>query len=266
MLKNYFQNLSRFLVGIKERVLCTELLSEKDRALVDDNNQIKKENDAATDVNEESKSKAVKLKGQNKNRPPPMKFDITEKICPSLIDVTEDEVPAPCPYSPTCRYRHDVIEYMKERKSDILPGGCYNYQTVGRCSRGISCLFGDEHVTPEGKNKENPKPTAPHSEYYNFLTKELQKTLRKKAYDFSKSDSVVKTVHKDQSKGKVVKVEEVQIKVPSSENPTIEGMEEPSAKKICLEKTGPITDEDIITLKAEEKKKVFALNFIYMPS
>jgi hypothetical protein len=41
--------------------------------------------------------------------------------------------------------------------------------------------------------------------------------------------------------------------VPSA---TVETKDGPAAKKVCLETSGPLTDEDIISLKAGEKKKV----------
>lgn len=199
---------------------------------------------------------SVKLKGQNKNRPPPMRFDISERICPSLVDVAVDEEPLACPYNPNCRYRHDVVEYMKERKPDVLPGGCPNYQNNGRCSRGISCLFGEEHVTPEGRNKKNPNPISPGSEYYNFLSKDLQKSLRKKTYNFKKAENIVKKNNKNQCKDEVSK--NVKGTVDEAETELVH--EEPAAKKTKVE-IGPITDEDIISLKPDEKKKVFNIYY-----
>ncbi|EFX79838.1 hypothetical protein DAPPUDRAFT_304378 [Daphnia pulex] len=252
---NELQIKKEYVLSIRERVLCTDLLSAKDRVLIDGaDNSKSKENDTDTIVKEDLKLISVKLKGQNKNRPPPMRFDITERICPSLVDVAEGEEPKVCPYNPTCRYRHDVVEYMKERKPDMLPGGCPNYQSSGRCSRGISCLFGDEHVTPEGKNKINPNPTRPGSEYFNFLSKDLQKSLRKKTYNFKKAESFAKKNNKDQGNsnnkdkkekiteenGESINVNAVALKVESN------------TEKII----GPITNEDIITLKTEEKKKI----------
>jgi len=241
-------------------------------------NSKSRENDTDTIVKEDLKLTSVKLKGQNKNRPPPMRFDITERICPSLVDVAEGEEPKVCPYNPTCRYRHDVVEYMKERKPDMLPGGCPNYQSSGRCSRGISCLFGNEHVTPEGKNKINPNPTRPSSEYFNFLSKDLQKSLRKKTYNFKKAESFAKKNNKEQGssnnkdkKEKIAEAKEesidgnVVVKIQGESNNECLEVEEPSAKKIKVEIIGPITNEDIIKMKPEEKKKVFKqLIEIYM--
>lgn len=242
-------------MSIRERVLCTELLSEKDRVLIDGSEK-SNENVADSIQKGDLKSMSVKLKGQNKNRPPPMRFDISERICPSLVDVAVDEEPSACPYNPNCRYRHDVVEYMKERKPDVLPGGCPNYQNNGRCSRGISCLFGEEHVTPEGRNKKNPNPISPGSEYYNFLSKDLQKSLRKKTYNFKKAENIVKKNNKNQCKDEVSK--NVKGTVDEAETELVH--EEPAAKKTKVE-IGPITDEDIISLKPDEKKKVFNIYY-----
>lgn len=187
-----------------------------------------------------------------------MKFEAELRVCPSLVNVGMDEEPSMCPYAPNCRYIHNVEEYMKERKPDIIPGGCYNYQTTGRCSRGISCLFGDEHVTKEGKNLQNPNPTCPSSKYFNFLSKDLQLSLRKKKYSFDKAESIVKEINSNKNKAPTAK-KEVLKKVNQVVEAISEVVKEPSAKKICLEKTGPITNEDTISLKHEEKKKAFRL-------
>ena len=232
------------------RVPCASHLSEKDKELV--------EGSAPDDSINEDASK-LKLKGQNKHRPPPMKVSMTDRICPSLVDVGESEDPKPCVYQDKCHYRHDLEAYMKERKPDLLPGGCYIYQTMGRCSRGISCCFGSEHLTPEGRNKINPNPTNPTgSSSSNFLTKDLQKILRKKKVDFSRAMKVIEEVSKKNPESKNGNSNHVESKEKE------EASEEPAAKKQRAEALGPVSDEDLIRLRVEEKKRIDWKNKLYL--
>ena len=104
----------RYLVANKVRTVNPDLLSEKDRLKLEA---------TTTDVSSED-IKGPKLKGQNKNRPAPMKFDMGQRICPVLVDVGEGEETKTCPYGENCSYRHDLKAYIAEKKGDILPGGC----------------------------------------------------------------------------------------------------------------------------------------------
>ena len=242
IIKTYF--FFRFVITEKlVRTLCPEFLSEQDKVIVQIEKSEENEETGDKEKNDENgKSNSFKLKGQNKKRPPPMKFTMEERICPSLVNVAEGESVKECAFGEKCSYQHDLAAYVGRRKSDQLPGGCYVYQTLGRCNRGVSCLFGSEHLTPEGRNKVNPNPTDPGSSTYsNFLSKDLQKELRKKQYSFKQAMSVV-----ERNKNLRTKKDEE---------------EEPETKKICL---GAVTNEDVIALKASEKKKVIGLtDFAY---
>lgn len=214
----------------------TDLLSEKDKEKIEELNRSNPADEAS--YGKKLPSSKAKLKGQNKHRPAPMKVDISQRICPSLVDIAEDEEPKTCPYGSSCQYKHDLKAYMNERKPDALPTGCYNYRTAGRCPRGVSCLFGSEHLTPEGRNKVNPNVAAAPAlgKYVNFLSKELQHQLRKKQYNFDKAQKIADGTKRLGNK-------------PKSLEPA-----EPATKKICL--SGPVTDEDVIALRPEEKKRV----------
>lgn len=236
--------LDRYVIPSKPRTICTELLSEQDRTLL--------EYELADGHPDGEKPSLVRLKGQNKKRPPPMKFDASEQICASLIDVLENEEPQPCPYMPNCKYRHDIEVYMKERQPDLVPGGCYNYRTLGRCVRGLTCAFGEEHITPEGRNKINPNPTPEgKSVHINFLSKDLQTKLRKKKYNFEEAIKVVNANFRGNQEKKV----EVPIVKPELSSDPLE----PASKKVILSVSGPLTDEDVIAVRPAEKKKVFII-------
>lgn len=229
------------------RTLDVDLLSEKDKVKIEEFKEANQtqlngiKDDARPDEEKSSKKlpKWKKLKGQNKHRPPPMKVEINQRICPSLVDVGVDEEAKLCPYGASCQYKHDLKAYMEERKPDVLPEGCYNYRTMGRCPRGISCLFGSEHLTPDGRNKINPNPIGKESTaYFNFLSKDLQKQLRKKQFNFDRAQKTADSF-------KITKNVEESLSVV-----------EPVAKKICLSNPIKVEDEDLSRLKPEEKKKV----------
>ena len=222
-------------------MVITDLLSEKDKKVL--------EMESEEGSLETKADKGPKLKGQNKKRPPPMKFNMGSRICPSLVDVAENEEAKVCQYGEKCNYRHDLKAYMEERKPDILQGGCYNYRTNGRCARGISCLYGAEHLTSEGRNKINTNPSNPGlSSYHNFLSKDIQFELRKKKFNFSRADKAVEgTKPNKQQQSQTACVTAL---------PTVSSSDEPASKKVCLETSGPLTDEDVITQKSGEKKKV----------
>lgn len=73
---------------------------------------------------------------------------------------------------------------------------CYNYQTFGRCNRGLTCRFASNHITPNNRNKvdvekcELYQTLGPHT--VNQLTYELQSALRKRKYDFADSEALIK--------------------------------------------------------------------------
>lgn len=101
---------------------------------------------------------------------------------------------------------------------------CYNYETFGRCSRGLTCRFGGAHITEDGKNKVDMEkyekrlalgPTAT-----NYLTQEVQVALRKRTYDFKIAETLLKNAKEDN--------------VP--------------------ETSGAVTDEDVIKVQPREKK------------
>lgn len=115
---------------------------------------------------------------------------------------------------------------------------CVNFNLTGRCRQGIACRFGSKHITSNGQNIINEKI---HDEYkakpasvINFLSKDLQFTLRKRNYDFSECEKVVKMVD-EQKKALQEKI-----------------------------KRGCVTDEDIIKMHPNEKKKIIWKEKLYL--
>ncbi|XP_034236634.1 tRNA-dihydrouridine(47) synthase [NAD(P)(+)]-like isoform X2 [Thrips palmi] len=216
-----------------------------------------------------SKAEKKKLRGQNKARPPPFKVDREQILCHTLVDIVEGETPAPC-NNARCFSIHDIKAFMAIRPPDIGTT-CYNFEVRGRCPRGINCRFGSGHITENGFNKINEDVWKKFSSRsspptLNALTKDLQVSLRKRLYDFSKSEKILE-VSKTQSKGSKRTCEgEIKKEAPKLE--AVAGVTgcDGSTKKVedspssevnnVSEKIGPVLDDDTIKLKPAEKKTI----------
>lgn len=156
--------------------------------------------------------------------------------------------------------------------------------------------FGSQHLTPSGRNIIN---ISLHEKFretkstFNQLDKSVQFSLRKRHYDFSKSDSVIakydrkskekvqyrhskKDFLQNESKGKEQLTKEV-----SGENNTLRDVndradvdfickvdsENDNGSENCadgdsvtsvgeIKRSGAITDEDVIKVRTEERKRV----------
>jgi tRNA-dihydrouridine synthase 3 len=86
-----------------------------------------------------SKGEKKRLRGQNKARPLPFKYDIKKSLCPILIDVSENEDLPVC-NNYKCSFIHDIAAYLAAKPPD-LSSVCYVYSTQGRCPRGASCRY-----------------------------------------------------------------------------------------------------------------------------
>ncbi|KAJ8978431.1 hypothetical protein NQ317_019670 [Molorchus minor] len=183
-----------------------------------------------------------KLKGQNKARGPTFRIERELELCNSLILTQEGQETPKC-VKDDCLFLHDIKKYLEIKPKDIGQT-CYNYHISGMCSRGLTCRFGNEHITSEGKNKINEEQKQ---KYEGFRTKnqlqhDLQVSLRKRTYKFDISEALIK--HND--KERESKKEGTQIKESVNEN-----------KEVVQNKTsGAITDEDIINLRKREKKNI----------
>ncbi len=89
-----------------------------------------------------------KNKGRNQNRPPPMKFDRSSRLCPVLTDVPPTAEAAPECKFPNCAFQHDVRKYLKERRrpEGLDAATCPVFQALGRCGQGAACLFSEAHI------------------------------------------------------------------------------------------------------------------------
>ena len=80
-------------------------------------------------------NKKEKNKGRNKNRPPPMKFQRSSKLCPVLVKVSSETTDAsessnlsvnklPTCTFPNCQFQHDVNTYLQNKVNNSLIDLC----------------------------------------------------------------------------------------------------------------------------------------------
>lgn len=193
-----------------------------------------------------------KPKGQFKNRyhRNKLKLDFSKCLCNSLIDIPEDDESPPRCKSDKCKFLHDVKKYLQVKPPDIGDECCV-FNTKGYCPRGVTCRFGKKHITPEGRNIKCPETIENYQingqKSLTFITRDLQMSLRKRKYNFSKSVGILE-------------------KLPNYKSKDDEQQEEESNKKDNEEEAhiGPCPDEDLFKLHIAEKKKIDWKNKLYL--
>jgi hypothetical protein len=166
------------------------------------------------------------------------------------------------------------------------------------CGFSTFCRFGSQHLTPSGRNIINVplyEISCQAKSTINQLDKSVQFSLRKRSYDFSKSDSVIakydgkykkKINHTDINKS-VVQNGNGQEEV-SGEDKVLHKVETSTdVNAVCgvefergtgsedcptgdvfkssqeVKTSGAVTDEDVVQVRKEEKKKVMDSDFVF---
>ena len=187
-----------------------------------------------------------KTRGQFKNRynQNKLQFNKSESLCGCLKDVAEDLQFPDCTVS-KCKFLHDVKKYLEIKPPDI-GDECYVFSTKGYCPRGVTCRFGKNHITEDGKNKKNIEIMENYGKNglkvlnTNFI--DVQIKLRKKKYNFSKSLDIL---------NKLPNFKNLNTFGLSNEETNIE-----SDEKFIEKPIGPCSDDDLCKLKPSEKKKI----------
>lgn len=162
-----------------------------------------------------------KNRGQNKSRPI-FKEDLTIKLCRVLVDGLIN----PCGLE-RCTQMHDVAAYLAQKQPDIGKE-CYVFRKFGYCCNGLGCRYSNCHITEDNVNLGYElRDTLPKTTF-NQIEFELTNSLRKKKYDFKRSDAILKAISNEKTAARA-----------EGEKPT-----------------GAVTDEDLIKLRAGEKKNI----------
>jgi len=146
--------------------------------------------------NEKIQPPKKKQKGQNKARPRTVpKQKEANRLCTYLL-INEE-----CKFKESCRFSHDIEGYLQVKPAE-LGEICINFTQSGRCRHGIECLFSKQHTTEDNKNIiDEEKFSKFHDENYsskknNTLEKQTMVKIRKKKYDFPRSDRYLKEMNK----------------------------------------------------------------------
>ena len=171
----------------------------------------------------ESKKKA---RGRNHDRPPPLKFSKSDKLCPTLNKIKENEEEVKCTF-PNCAFQHDTAKYLQNKPLDISEE-CHAFKTFGICDNGLSCRFGKMHIKDDKYNMINPEiykdGITARSQEKNHIPRELKESLRKKKYDFKTTDQIVDRVYKTREDKKECQEPEAK-KIKIIEEPQLEKSE-----------------------------------------
>lgn len=224
--------------------------------------------------------KREKLRGQNKARPPPFKAPRELSLCPWIADQTAHEPERKCS-NERCTFLHDRKKYLQIRPEDIN-AECHIFNLTGKCPRGITCRMGSQHLTEDGFNIIDEKRLEEYNKcpptIKNHLSKDLQNKLRKRKYNFSKAEAIVKangpSRKKTQQNNKADNENDTKldITINISDNSNGEKAEKNISDDTNDEKTetgsseflhkskelkiGPVDDSDLIRLRQSEKKMI----------
>ena len=225
---------NRFLIPIQKRdkqiivkdenKLGTEPLKEQCNEQSEENNCFQENGNESFEP-----PKRKKLKGQNKARPRTVpNVDRSCRLCPAVL---REEV---CSFGEKCAFSHDVDKYVSTRPPDI-DDFCINFELTGKCRYAVECRYSKNHLTADYKNiidqQKFQRYTAT-KKHDNTLSKDLMVRLRKKQYKFPKTDRFLDSIKND---GNPVK---------------------PTYEFGTFNTSGVITDEDVVSLRQREKKKV----------
>uniref|UniRef100_A0A1Q3EZL1 tRNA-dihydrouridine(47) synthase [NAD(P)(+)] n=1 Tax=Culex tarsalis TaxID=7177 RepID=A0A1Q3EZL1_CULTA len=191
---------------------------------------------------EGKKQQKKRNRGQNKNRQLPFKEQDDVRLCKTLLDGNVEQ--GKCSKE-RCRFSHDLAKFVQLKPKDIGET-CYIFSLKGYCNFGVTCRFAGAHLD---KNLNNKIAEGVAREDKNLVSMclgfELQNTLRKKKYDFRKSNEYVR------------KFEQLQKEAKEQAEGQTEGT--PQAARI-----GTCSDEDVIKLRSAERRKINFQDKLYL--
>ena len=210
--------------------------------------------------NDQPENKKLRLKGRNKKRPFEKNPDASKKLCASIVQERE------CKFGDKCMFLHDLKTFLASKPKDIGTT-CYLFEKYGKCPYSFSCRFAQQHLTENMTNLVNEEVYEKQKEALskrclNNLDKEVQWLLWKKKYDFSKAQKFIHSIQNKDGKFSSNANDCSGDNLNSSNrslNPDPSQEKQESKIDEAPQRIGCVTDEDVITLKPAEKKKVCTL-------
>lgn len=216
--------------------------------------------------NSQPSAKKLRLKGRNKKRPFEKRPEASQKLCASIAQERE------CKFGDKCMFLHDLKAFFNSKPKDIGPT-CYLFEKYGKCPYSLSCRFAQHHLSEDLTNLVNmevyeKQKEALNKRFLNNLDKDVQRLLWKKKYEFSKSQKFIDSEQKKDVKPSAncndrsdVSSSDKSLDLHKEKQESIltEVASEPPPQHI-----GCVTDEDVITLRPEEKKKINFSDKLYL--
>ncbi|ESO95224.1 hypothetical protein LOTGIDRAFT_144742, partial [Lottia gigantea] len=254
---------SRYLVLDHKPQIDKEYLSEAVKNKIENTeaNVVPDNSQNTSNDGQEPPAKKIRLKGRNKHRPIEKRPDDADKLCPAIRQERE------CSFAGKCKFSHDLKAFFESKPAD-LGSSCYLYETFGKCPYGLTCRYGAKHIDQNYKsivNKELWEKNSHQLENLNYLSKDVQKLLWKKKYDFNKANTIHKQVVDILEKRK--KVKESKRNSNSSKN-SEDSKEDETSSDIVTDEAVPtlgcVSDEDFIKLRPKEVKLIDFSNKLYL--
>ncbi|XP_064383246.1 tRNA-dihydrouridine(47) synthase [NAD(P)(+)]-like isoform X2 [Halichondria panicea] len=190
----------------------------------------------------------------------------SDMLCSHLYSPNEDST-TKCPFGDRCRYMHDLQSFMNAKPPDISEN-CYLFKSYGKCPYGVACRYGAKHLTVDLKNivNEDIYDSTRAKSTFNVLSKVLQEQLRKRTFEFVRSEAHLGRIKQPVSKETtdsthVNNLQSAQL---------VEGVpaqEDCVAARCTVSEDVPLggkTDEGVIKLRPDEKKKFDIRGKLYL--
>lgn len=184
-------------------------------------------------------------RGQNKNRQLPFKEKDDLRLCKTLLDGSDKKDSCS---NAKCRFSHDLEKFVQLKPKDIGET-CYIYSLKGYCNFGVTCRFAGAHLDENLNNKFAEGVSRESKNLVSMcLNFDLQNTLRKKSYDFKKSNQYVGKFDKLLKEAKEAK----------------EAVKGDSGETQEATRIGACSDEDVIKLRSAERRKINFQDKLYL--
>ncbi|KAJ9070740.1 tRNA-dihydrouridine(47) synthase [NAD(P)(+)]-like protein [Entomophthora muscae] len=152
---------------------------------------IEPKGDPRDDRDRRSHKNKKEFRGQNKNRKISHSQD-SYKLCAQVSSGKE------CPHGADCKFGHSIEEFLLSKEEDI-GDRCVNFELSGKCPFGLRCRYLKAHYKDGQLVTDEEKFQAFKPQTTNMIDMPFLQRLRKRQYDFSKSDAIIASLKSEAS-------------------------------------------------------------------